>query len=406
LNTALQRQSLALVILLGLLASLLTGCTTAMSGTAAAAPAATAVSTPVPTAIPASTTAPAPVVALPNEQEAANALEQQIIAVYQAVAPAVVNITARSYVYDRFRGAIPQEGTGSGFVYDTAGHIVTNYHVVENAEDLLVTLANGQAYPAEIVGTDPVNDLAVIRIDAGADLPAPVSLGDSDQLQVGQFVLAIGNPFGLEQTLTTGVVSALGRVIESPDDNGFISEVIQTDAAINPGNSGGPLLDLEGRVIGINSQIMSTSGSSAGIGFAVSVNMVRQVVPVLIAQGSYPHPYLGADTVDLTPSTIEILREAGMNVPVESGLLVVSTVPGGPADLGGLQGYTRVVRIGHYQVPVDGDIVVAVNGETVSSLQDLTVYLETKTAVGSTVELSVLRDGQDVAVTVTLGEQP
>jgi len=358
-------------------------------------------------ASPTATTAAPLVTPLPSSEdlETANALESQIIAVYEAVSPAVVNITSRSYTYDMFMRAVPQEGTGSGFVYDTQGHIVTNYHVIENAEELLVTLANGQVYEAQIVGTDPSNDLAVIRIDAGADLPAPVALGDSDQLRVGQFVLAIGNPFGLEQTLTTGVVSALGRVIESPDGR-FIGEAIQTDAAINPGNSGGPLLDLEGRVIGVNSQIISTSGTSSGVGFAVSVNTVRRVVPELIARGYYPHPWLGTEMLTLTPATAKVLREAGMNVPVDSGLLVIETVPGGPADKAGIRGGDRVVRIGRYRVPLGGDIITAVNGQAVEDFQDLTVYLETETVVGDTVELTIIRDGAEQTVSVTLEERP
>lgn len=390
-------RALLVVLLLAAIVGILGGCVT-VETQAQTLPAAAAA--PVPT-----TGAAAPVTALADEAGAVTTLETQIMAVYEAVAPAVVNITARSYVYDRFRGAIPQEGTGSGFVYDTAGHIVTNYHVVEDAEDLLVTLADGQVYEAELVGTDTINDLAVLRIAAGASLPSPLVLGDSDQLRVGQFVLAIGNPFGLEQTLTTGVVSALERVIESPNGSGYISEVIQTDAAINPGNSGGPLLDLQGRVVGVNSQILSTSGSSAGIGFAVSANTVRQVVPELVAEGYYPHPYLGVDTVDLTPSTVEILREAGMSMPVEHGLLVLDTAAGGPAARAGLQGYTRVVRMGRYQVPVGGDIITAVDGVGVTSLQDLTVYLERNTAVGTTVTLTILRDGQEQSLAVTLGEQ-
>jgi len=188
-----------------------------------------------------------------------------------------------TYAYDFFFNPVPQEGTGSGFIYDDEGHIVTNYHVVENAEELSVTLADGKTYPAESVGVDPSTDLAVLRIDVD-ELPRPAPLGESDNLRVGQFVVAIGNPFGLERTLTVGVISSLGRVIESPDGR-FIGEVIQTDAAINRGNSGGPLLDLEGRVIGVNSQIVSPSGANAGIGFSVPVNAVRRVVPELIAQG-------------------------------------------------------------------------------------------------------------------------
>lgn len=366
--------------------------------------------TPTPAIVsPTATLAPPVITAVPNEvsneAEAAKALEKQVIAVYEAVSPAVVNITNRSYVYTVFRQAIPQEGAGSGFVYDTEGHIVTNYHVVENAEELLVTLANGQVYEAQIVGVDPSNDLAVIHIEAGADLPQPVALGDSGQLRVGQFALAIGNPFGLEQTLTTGVVSALGRVIESPDGR-FIGEAIQTDAAINPGNSGGPLLDLEGRVIGVNSQIISTSGTSSGVGFAVSVNTVRRVVPELIARGYYPHPWLGTEMLTLTPTTAKVLREAGMNVPVDTGLLVIETVKGGPADKAGIRGGSHVVRIGRYQVPLGGDIITAINSEPLNDLQDLTVYLETETVVGDTVELTIIRDGKDQAIPVTLEERP
>ncbi len=180
----------------------------------------------------------------PAAAEASNQLEAQVIAVYDNASPAVVNITNRGYVYDFFMQAVPQEGSGSGFVYDREGHIVTNYHVIENAEELSVTLANGKVYDAKVIGVDPTNDLAVIGLNGNADLPAPIALGDSGSLRVGQFVVAIGNPFGLERTLTTGVISALGRVIQSPEDNRFIGEAIQTVAPINPGNSGGPLLDL------------------------------------------------------------------------------------------------------------------------------------------------------------------
>ena len=355
-----------------------------------------------------STEAPAPslVPALPDEQEAANALEAQIIAVYETASRAVVNITSRTYAYNWFRQPVPQEGTGSGFVYDAEGHIVTNYHVVENAEELLVTLADGTVYEAVIVGEDPANDLAVIRIDASAALPPPLPVGDSDALRVGQFVVAIGNPFGLDQTLTVGVISALGRVIESPEDNGFIGEAIQTDAAINPGNSGGPLLDLEGRVIGVNSQIISTSGSSAGIGFAVSANTVWRVVPELIAHGHYPHPWLGAEMASLTPSTADVLREAGMDDVTDTGLLVLEVVRGGPADKAGIRGGSRVARIGRYRVPVDGDIIIGIDGQPVEDYQALTVYLETETTIGDTVELTVLRDGKERVVPLTLEEEP
>jgi S1-C subfamily serine protease len=341
-----------------------------------------------------------------DEQQATIELEEQVVGVYDSASPSVVNITSRVTVYYRFMGAVPEEGTGSGFVYDTQGHIVTNYHVIEGAEELLVTLASGQVYDATVVGTDPDNDLAVLRIDAGADLPAPLSLGDSDQLRVGQFVVAIGNPYGLQQTLTTGVVSALGRVIEGASDNSFIGEAIQTDAAINPGNSGGPLLDLQGRVIGVNSQIISPSGASSGIGFAVSANTVQRVVPELIVNGYYAHPWLGADMIALSSSVARTLRDAGVDISVESGLLVLDTASGGPADEAGLQGGDRWLRVGPYQLPAGGDIITAVDGQPVADFQALTVYLETEAAVGATVELTVLRGDAEITIPVTLGHQP
>jgi S1-C subfamily serine protease len=309
-------------------------------------------------------------------------------------------------VYNWLMQPVPQEGTGSGFVYDREGHIVTNYHVVQDAEELLVTLSGGESYEAAIVGVDPNSDLAVIQIDAGANLPTPLALADSEQLHVGQFVLAVGNPFGLEQTLTTGVISALGRVIESPEDSGFIGEAIQTDAAINPGNSGGPLLDLEGRVIGVNSQIISPSGASAGVGFAVSANTLWRVVPELIARGYYPHPWLGVQMASLNSATADVLRRAGVEVPAESGLLVLEVVAGGPADKVGMQGGTRQVRIGRYSIPVGGDVITAIDGHTVANSQELSVYLETETTVGDTVQVTILRHGEELVVPLTLAERP
>jgi S1-C subfamily serine protease len=365
--------------------------------------------TATPTAAPSpQATAPAPLAAIPNVSEAANALEAQVIAVYDAFGPSVVNITNRGYTYDLFMRAVPQEGSGSGFVYDQEGHIVTNYHVIENAEELLVTLANNQVYEAKVIGSDPANDLAVIGIDAKEGLPEPMVLGDSDKLKVGQFVVAIGNPFGLERTLTTGVISALGRVIQSPDPqaNRFIGEAIQTDAAINPGNSGGPLLDLRGQVIGVNSQIISPSRASAGIGFAVSANTVRRVVPELISRGYYPHPWLGAQLLPLTPAVAKVFREAGMDVPVDAGLMITETVPRGPAAKAELHGAQQAARVGRYQVPLGGDIIVAINGEPITDFEELTVYLETHTAVGDTVDVTIIRNGKEQTVPLTLDERP
>jgi S1-C subfamily serine protease len=359
--------------------------------------------TPRPTVPPTPTAVPPQVPTLPVEP--VNALEDQVVAVYDSAGPAVVNISTIVIAYDFFMRPVPQEGgTGSGFLYDNEGHIVTNYHVVENAEELSVTLADGEVYPAEIVGADPSNDLAVVRIDAG-NLPEPIGLGNSDGLRVGEFVVAIGNPFGLERTLTVGVISSLGRVIQSPDGR-FIGEAIQTDAAINPGNSGGPLLDLEGRVIGVNSQIISPSRASAGIGFAVPVNTVKRVVPQLIAKGRYAHPWLGVQPLGLTPERAQAFREAGMDVPVDEGLLMIEVVSGGPADRAGIQGGDRIVQLGNVRLALGGDIITAINGEAVDDLQELTVYLETQTQVGDTVEVTIVRDGVEQNVQVTLAERP
>jgi S1-C subfamily serine protease len=363
----------------------------------AAVPTLALIVSPTPTAAPAQVT---PV----SAAEPANALEAQVEAVYDKAGPAVVHITSRVIAYDFFMQPVPQEGTGSGFIYDTEGHIVTNYHVVADAESVSVALAAGGVYTATIVGTDPSNDLAVVQIKAG-NLPDPIPLGDSEQLRVGQFVVAIGNPFALDRTLTMGIISALSRVIQSPDSR-FIGEAIQTDAAINPGNSGGPLLDLEGRVIGVNSQIISPSQASAGIGFAISANTVRRVVPQLIAQGHYAHPWLGISALSFDSQGAQIIQNAGMKVPVNQGLLVAEVTPGGPAAKAGIRGSDRLVRVGNVQVPVGGDIIVAINGQPIADFQELTVYLETETKVGDKVEVTLIRDGQKMKVPVTLAERP
>lgn len=358
--------------------------------------------TPVPTAIPTPTPAPPPIPAI-AEEEAANALEAQVETVYELAGPAVVHIASVSYAYDFFSRPIPQEGTGSGFFYDVEGHIITNYHVVENAEELSVTLADGRVYPATTVGEDPTNDLAVIRIEAD-DLPQPIPLGDSDVLRVGQFVVAIGNPFGQVGTLTMGVISALGRIIESPDGR-FIGEAIQTDAAINPGNSGGPLLDLRGRLIGVNSQIVSPDRASVGIGFAVPANTVRRVVPQLIAHGRYPHPWLGVDYLPLRPEWVHAFRQAGADVAADEGMLVLRAVAGGPADQAGIQGGDQIVRLGNVRIPLGGDIITAINGDPMTSSKEFVAYMETQTQVGDTVEVTIIRGGEERTVQATLVER-
>ncbi|MDQ5852815.1 MAG: trypsin-like peptidase domain-containing protein [Chloroflexota bacterium] len=332
-------------------------------------------------------------------------LEAQIAATYRRVGPSVVNITSRRLNRDFFLNPLPRDGTGSGFFYDRAGHIVTNYHVVEDAEEVHVALADGRDLPAEVVGSDPSNDLAVLKVDLAPEEVPVATLGDSTALYVGQFVVAIGNPFGLERTLTVGVVSSLGRVIDSPNER-FIGEVIQTDAPINPGNSGGPLLNLQGEVIGVNSAILSPSGASAGIGFAVPARTVKRVVPALIKDGRYPHPALGVTPLALTPQRIEVLKAAGMEVPVERGVLIVEVVPGGPAARAGLRGTQREVRHENLVVPVGGDIITAIDDHPIETERDLIVYLETRTEVGQMVKVTIIRDGQEQTLPITLGELP
>lgn len=330
-------------------------------------------------------------------------LEAQIAAVYREAGASVVNITSRSISYDFFFNPVPRQGSGSGFFYDDQGHIVTNYHVIADADELQVTLADGQTVPARIVGSDPSNDLAVIKVDLPTATIRPLPIGDSTQVYVGQFVLAIGNPFGLERTLTFGIVSALGRVIESPNQR-FIGEVIQSDVAINPGNSGGPLLDLSSRVIGVNSAILSPSGANAGIGFAISARTVQRVVPILIREGRYPHPSLGVRVIELTPQRASLFERAGMQLPVTQGLLIADLITNGPAAQAGLRGPDRLVRVGNLNLPVGGDVIVAINDRPITTSQDLLVYLETETRVGETVQVKVIRDGREQVVPVTLAE--
>jgi len=404
------RQKAWLVLLV--LAFTLVGCALPSTLSELINPTPTAVLAPTvqaPTAVP--TVAPAAVPALPSQETGdvtggLFALEQEITEVYERSGLGVVNITNRSYGYDFFMRPVPQEGAGSGIVYDQEGHIITNYHVIEDATELLVTLPDETTVTAQVVGADPSNDLAVLKIDAAPELLHPVPLGQSSDLRVGQFVVAIGNPFGFERTLTVGVVSALGRVIESPDDR-FIGEIIQTDAAINPGNSGGPLLDLSGQVVGVNTAIFSPSQASAGIGFAVPVDTVRRVVPELIARGYYPHPWLGLSYVwDLSSDHAQILREVGMDVPVDEGLLLLEVAADSPAAAAGLRGGQQQVRLGRTILLIGGDILTAIDGEPIATGRDLIRFLDTRTAVGQTIQVTVWRDGQEMTIPVTLDEQP
>ena len=331
-------------------------------------------------------------------------LQSQVESVYADSSEAVVNITSQVMSPGVFNQPRPQEGAGSGFIYDDSGRVVTNYHVVQNAQSISVSLSNGDVYEASVVGSDPFTDLAVLQIE-GDSLPEALSLADSDDLRVGQFVTAVGNPFNFEQTLTFGVISALGRVIRSPGGR-FISEAIQTDTPINPGNSGGPLLNLDGEVIGVNSAIISPSGASAGIGFAISANTVSQVVPSLINNGEYPHPWMGIQAINLKPGFVRLLNQTELNLPVEEGVLVVSVLDGSPADDAGIQGGDRQLRLGNLQLPVGGDVIVGINDAEVGSYKDLVVYLETETEIGDTITVHYYRGEDELSTELSVGRRP
>jgi serine protease Do len=305
------------------------------------------------------------------------------------------------------QGPQTQRGLGSGFVWDSDGHIVTNNHVVADADEITVLFADGTSVPAEIVGTDPDSDLAVLQIDLPADRLQPVQVADSTQVKVGELVVAIGNPFGLEGTMTVGFVSALGRSlpVQSADVQGArytIPDVIQTDAPINPGNSGGVLVDDQGRVIGVTAAIESPVQANAGIGFAIPSAIVQQVVPALIESGHYEHPWLGISGTSLTT---ELNKAAGLD-PDQRGVLVGSVTSGSPADKGGLKGSDRQAEIDGRQVDVGGDVIVAIDDQAVKDFDDLVTYLVRKTTVGQTVTLTVLRDGKEESLQIVLAARP
>ncbi len=327
--------------------------------------------------------------------------EERVIAVYQQVSPAVVFITTRVLRESFFFGVYPEEGAGSGFLWDREGHIVTNYHVVKDAQTVEVSFGDDRVRGATIVGVDPINDLAVLRVeDPPADV-TPITPGEGSTLRVGQRAIAIGNPFGkFERTLTTGAVSALNRTV-TIDENTVLRHVIQTDAAINRGNSGGPLLDSSGRLIGVNSAIYSPSGTSAGVGLAISVDTVVRVVPELIARGRYPHPWLGVIGYDITPAFAKAL-----DLPVEQGLLVARIYRGSPAASAGLRGAQREIRIGNRTLLVGGDIITAIDGQSIRSMEDIDAYLEERTRVGQTVIVEIVRDRDRLSLPVELGEMP
>ena len=336
--------------------------------------------------------------------------ESQLLeAVYQKVNPSVVRIVNMAAQRTGISSNVLPQGEGSGFVWDMEGHIVTNDHVVRGADKLQVTFADGTTMEAQLVGTDPNGDIAVVKVDPNLVTLVPVEQGDISQVKVGQRAIAIGNPFGFQGTMTVGIVSALGRSI--PAITGFgIPEAIQTDAAINPGNSGGPLLNVRGQVIGVNAQIQSASGSNSGVGFAIPISLVQRIVPALIETGVYHHAYLG-----ITGQTYSRAWAQALGFPADAkGAYVAAVVSGSPAAKAGLRAGTEdtdvLLAVDAFGTPVylqrGGDLITAIDGQPVTKMDDLLIYLEEHTSPGQTVHLTVLRDSQQQTIAVKLGERP
>ena len=341
------------------------------------------------------------------------AQETVLAGIYQKALPSVVHIRVAQRVggiqqqLPNLPPGVPDDffsrGEGSGFVWDNDGHIVTNHHVVDGADEVTVIFADRSQFSAKVLGGDPDSDLAVLKLEDLKDSASPVEFGDSDEVQVGQMAVAIGAPFGQEFTMTTGIVSAVGRTLRSGTSSFSVPEVIQTDAPINPGNSGGPLLDRLGRVVGINTQIISRSGSNAGVGLAVPINIALRVVPALIEDGKFDHPWLGISGTTIDPTLASLMK-----LPDDSfGALVISVIEDGPAAEAGLEGSDRTQTVDGVQYALGGDTIVGIDGSKIRDMNDLISYLGGETRPGDTVNLEVIRDdGQPVDLPVTLGTRP
>ncbi len=324
----------------------------------------------------------------PTPEITGEALQQGLIDLYRRANPAVVFII------------VPPIGSGSGFVFGQEGYIVTNNHVVENGREFEVVFAGGERRDAELVGADVDSDLAVIKVDELPDGVQPLPMGSSDDLAVGQFVVAIGNPFGEQGSMSLGIVSGLGRSLRSQREletgsSYSLPQVVQTDAPINPGNSGGPLLNLDGEVVGVNSAIATTSGSNSGVGFSIPVKAVRRIVPSLIEDGSFEYPYMGAAFED----EISLDDQSTFDLPQTSGAYLVSITEGSPADEAGLKAASGTTGRG-------GDLIIAIDERPIADFDDLNSYLALDTSVGQTITIRVLRDGETLDVPLTLGERP
>jgi len=291
-------------------------------------------------------------------------------------------------------------GMGSGFVYSEEGYIITNQHVVRDAKKVTVTFLDGEAYIGDVIGTDPDLDIAVVKVSPSNTYLQPITIGDSSELKVGEKIAAIGNPFGLSGSMTSGIVSQIGRLL--PQESGYsIPDVIQTDAAINPGNSGGPLINMKGEVVGINTAIQSITGEFSGIGFAVPSNTVKKIVPVLIENGEFKHPWMGISGRDVDPELADF-RE----LKSSKGFLVISVIEGSPAEQAGLIGVTETKEVDGRELAIDGDIVLSIDGKTVRKISDILIHLQREKSIGDEMVLSVNRNGEILELTMVLEERP
>ena len=318
-----------------------------------------------------------------------------LIEIFEKTEESVVQVNVRAN-----DGTSKPGNMGSGFVYSDKGYIITNNHVVDDAGKVTVTFLDGESYTAKIIGTDPDLDLAVLKVEVGATYLQPIPIGDSSQLKVGEQITAIGNPFGLSGSMTSGIISQMGRLL--PQDSGYsIPDVIQTDAAINPGNSGGPLLNMNGEVVGINTAIQSATGEFTGVGFAVPSNTVKKVVPILIEEGVFHHPWMGISGSDVDPDLAKV-RELNSS----KGFLIATVVEGSPAEDAGLQGITVTKEIDGREYALDGDIIVKIDDKVVRKISDILIHLQREKSIGDEMVMTVNRDGTIIEVILVLGERP
>ena len=334
-----------------------------------------------------------PTTVVVEEKQSEYSKNLSLIEIFEKVEPAVVRVNVQK---TEENGG----GIGSGFVFDKKGHIITNAHVIKDAKKVVVTFLDGRSYNAEIIGTDEYTDIAVVKVNTGLSSLKPVSLGDSSSLKVGEPIAAIGNPFGLSGSMTSGIVSQLGRLLPS-ESNYSIPDVIQTDAAINPGNSGGPLLNMMGGVIGINTAIQSATGDFSGVGFAVPSQTVAKIVPTLIEEGEYKHPWIGISGRDIDP---DMAKAMGLQEAV--GFLIITVVEDSPASKAGLIGSEETISVEGIEYSIGGDIILAVDGIEVRKIDDILIHLQRAKSIGDEMVLEVLRDNRTTNITIILQERP